>query len=121
MSKRLDLEQVDRDSVIHIGVRPSAVTKVVGRGLLLVSKLRVVTCGNQPNVEVLAVDSQTVIGPSVWLLGYSLEVDCLDYTPGWLEVGYHAVISKSSRPSSGGMTLSPFGGIIADLWVSRRG
>lgn len=120
MSSRLDLGQVDQDWVIHIGVRPATATKVAGRGSLLVSKLRVVTCGDQPNVEVLAVDNQTVIGPSVWLLGHSLEVDCLDYTPGWLEVGYHAVISKSSRLSSGGMTLSPFGGIIADLWVSRR-
>ncbi|QQS26607.1 hypothetical protein IPM44_02665 [bacterium] len=121
MSKRLDLEQVDQDSVIHIGVRPSIATKVVRRGSLLVSKLRVVACGDQPNVEILVVDNQPVIGPSVWLLGHSLEVNCLDYTPGWLEVGYHTVISKSSRLSSGGMTLSPFGGIIADLWVSRRG
>jgi hypothetical protein len=120
MPKRLELYQVAQESIIHIGVRPPEDVKLERRRALLVSKLRVTTRGSQPNVEILAVDNLPVIGPSVWLLGHSLEVNCLDYTPGCLEVGHHAVISKSWSISSGGMTLSHGGGVIADIWVSRR-
>ncbi len=120
MPKILELAKLRQRSVIHIGVKPRGLTGKVPQDLMIVSKLRVVNCGESPFVDLITVDDLNVQGKPVRLLGCTQDPDAHTYTPGRLEVGSHAVVSTVGDGATDFMLLSPRGSVIADLWVKGR-
>lgn len=117
MPKVLELAKLRQTNVIHIGIKPRGMTGEVPRDLMIVSKLRVVNCGESPFVDVLSIDGMNIQGKPVRLLGCTQDTQCGSYVAGRLEVGSYAVISTVGDSAPGCMLLSPRGVVIADLWV----